>query len=163
VLEQIHRWLAATAALGFVPIPLPALDGQTVHAQGGRLWEVSAWLEGSRAPERPPARAQLRSGVAALAAFHQALRRDQLQGPSPAVQARLLEIEYLLQDGFNIVERALDRAPTDALGVSARRWLELARPTARQHVAPLRRAAARDVLAPTVPARRPTRASALLR
>jgi homoserine kinase type II len=125
---------------------LPALDGQTVHAQGGRLWEVSAWLEGRPAPERPPARAQLRSGAAALAAFHQALRRDQTRGPSPAVQARLLEIEDLLRDGFDIIARALDRAPTDPLGVSARRWLERARPTARRHVAPLRRAAARDVL-----------------
>src|SRR5215467_1461086 len=43
VLEQIHRWLEETAKLEFVPIPLPALDGRTVHEQGGRLWEVSAW------------------------------------------------------------------------------------------------------------------------
>jgi homoserine kinase type II len=146
VLEQIHLWLAETADLGFVPIPLPALDGRTVHEQGGRLWEVSAWLEGRPAPERPPSRAQLCSGVAALAAFHQALGRDQTWGPSPAIQARLLEIENLVRDGFDVVERALDRAPTDPLGIGARRWLERARSTARQHVAPLGRAAGRAVL-----------------
>jgi homoserine kinase type II len=84
--------------------------------------------------------------VAALAAFHQVLRRDQTWGPSPAVQARLREIEDLLQEGFVVVERALDRAPTDPLRVSARRWLELARPAANWYVAPLRRAAGRDVL-----------------
>jgi homoserine kinase type II len=58
----------------------------------------------------------------------------------------LLEIEDLLQGGFAVVERALDRAPADSLTSSARRWLELGRPAARQHVAPLRRAAGRDVL-----------------
>jgi homoserine kinase type II len=67
-------------------------------------------------------------------------------GPSPAVQARLLEIEVLLQDGFDVVKRALDRAPTDLVGISARRWLELARPMASQLVAPLRRAVGREVL-----------------
>jgi homoserine kinase type II len=160
VLEQIHRWLEETAKLEFVPIPLPGLDGRTVHEQGGRLWEVSAWLEGKPAHERPPSQRQLQSGLAALAAFHQALRRDQTWGPSPAVQARLLELENLLQDGFDVVERALERAPADPLGVSARRWLELARRRARQYVAPLRRAAGRDV--PLQPCLRDARPEHLL-
>jgi homoserine kinase type II len=143
-LEQIHGWLEQTAALGFVPIPIRALDERTVQEQGGRLWDVTAWIAGDPVPERP-ARAQLRSGLAALAAFHQALATNQTWGPSPAVQARRLEIEVLLQDGFDVVKRALDRAPTDLVGISARRWLERARPLARQLVAPLRRAAEREV------------------
>src|SRR3954452_17732458 len=34
---QIHRWLDQAAALGFVPVPLRALDGRTLHEQAGRL------------------------------------------------------------------------------------------------------------------------------
>src|SRR3954454_11405698 len=33
-LEQIHRWLAESAGMGFVPAPVPALDGRTVLEQG---------------------------------------------------------------------------------------------------------------------------------
>ncbi len=139
-LEQIHRWLDETADLGFVPIPLPALDGRTVHEQGGRLWDVSPWLEGAPAPERPPLRPRLRSGFAALAAFHQALRHDRTRGPSPGIQARLLELEGLLRDGFDAMERALNRAAADPRCPAARRWLSLARVTGGRLVEPLRRA-----------------------
>jgi homoserine kinase type II len=145
-LEEIHRWLGKTAVLGFVPVPIAALDGLTVHEQGGRLWEVSPWLEGTPVAHRPPSRPQLRSGLAALAAFHRALQWDRMRGPSPAVQARLRELESLLQGGFSAIEQALDHASCDPLAGSARRWLDLARMTAGQHVAPLRRAAQRVFL-----------------
>src|SRR4051794_27994507 len=61
-LGQIHRWLEEMSDLGFVPVPLPGLDGRTLHEQGGRLWDVSPWLDGAAAPERPPSRPRLRSG-----------------------------------------------------------------------------------------------------
>src|SRR3954465_14808711 len=40
-LELIHRWLASAGDLDFVPVPIPALDGRTIHEHAGQLWEVS--------------------------------------------------------------------------------------------------------------------------
>jgi Ser/Thr protein kinase RdoA (MazF antagonist) len=140
VLEQIHRWLDEAAAVGFVPVPLRALDGRTLHEQGGRLWDVSPWLDGTPAPERPPTRPRLRSGFAALAAFHQALRHDRTIGPSPGILTRRREVDGLIREGFNALERALDRAAADPLREGARCWLALARTTAPRLVEPLRRA-----------------------
>ena len=159
-LEQIHRWLDETAGLGFVPIPLPALDGRTVHEQGGRLWDVSPWLEGAAAPERPPLRPRLRSGFAALAAFHQALRREQTRGPSPGISARLRELEGLLHGGFDAMEHALDRAAADPRCAAARHWLSLARATGGRLVEPLRRASGQVV--PLQPCLRDARPEHLL-
>ena len=159
-LEQIHRWLDETSGLGFVPIPLPALDGRTVHEQGGRLWDVSPWLEGVPAPERPPLQPRLRSGFAALAAFHQALRRNQTWGPSPGIRVRLRELEGLLRDGFDVLEHALDRAAADPRCATARRWLSLARATGGRLVEPLHRASGRVV--PLQPCLRDARPEHLL-
>ena len=39
--EQVHRWLALTASLGFVPIPVPDRAGQTVHEWQGLQWEIA--------------------------------------------------------------------------------------------------------------------------
>ncbi len=159
-LEQIHRWLDATASLGFVPIPLPALDGRTVQEHRGRLWDVSPWLKGASAPERPPLRLRLRSGFAALAAFHQALRSEQTRGPSPGILARLRELEGLLHDGFDALEHALDRAAADPHCAAARGWLSLARTTGGRLIEPLRRASARVV--PLQPCLRDARPEHLL-
>ena len=60
-LELIHQWLVEAAGLGFVPVPLKALDGRTLQEQGGRLWDVSPWLEGAAAPTAA-GRPRLRSG-----------------------------------------------------------------------------------------------------
>jgi homoserine kinase type II len=144
-LEQIHRWLDESAGLGFIPVPLRALDGRTVHEQGGRLWEIAPWLEGAAAAERPPAPARLRSGFAALAAFHQALRSDRTEAPSPGLRGRLGELDHLLAGGFDHVERALNRATDDRHATAARHWLALARGAAGPLATPLRRAVARDV------------------
>src|SRR4051812_49800653 len=55
-LGQIHRWLEAVADLGFIPVPLSALDGRTLQEQGGRFWEVVPWLHREPAPgPTPPA------------------------------------------------------------------------------------------------------------
>src|SRR3954451_19125801 len=43
-LARIHLWLGEASALGFVPVPLAARDGRTLHEQAGRLWEVAPWL-----------------------------------------------------------------------------------------------------------------------
>src|SRR4051794_26554320 len=46
-LEQVHRWLREAGPLGFVPVPLPALDGRTLQERGGWFWEVAPWLPGA--------------------------------------------------------------------------------------------------------------------
>src|SRR4051812_6368986 len=128
-LGQIHRWLEAVTHLGFVPVPLRALDGRTLQEQGGRFWEVAPWLDGEPAPERPPRSTKLRAGVVAIAAFHQALRGHQRRGPSPGIPARLREVDALIRGGFDAMERALDRASADPRREPAGRWLALARST----------------------------------
>ncbi len=45
-LEIIHGWLARGRDLPFLPAPIPALDGRTLVALGGRLWELAPWLPG---------------------------------------------------------------------------------------------------------------------
>jgi homoserine kinase type II len=144
-LEQIHRWLGEAADVGFVPVPLAALDGRTLHEQGGRLWEVAPWLDGTAVPEQPPP-GVLRSGFAALAAFHQALRSDRTIGPSPGLAARWRELDRLIKKDFDLMARSVERAADDPHGAAARQWLALARAAAPRLVAPLERA-----LASTVP------------
>jgi homoserine kinase type II len=144
VIEQIHRWLFEANDLGFVPVPLAGLDGRTLQEHAGGLWEVAPWLEGNAAPI-PPSSIQLRAGFAALAAFHQRLCKNRTLGPIPGLQSRLREIEGLLGSGFREVERTLSAFPDDPRAMLARRWLELARPSAPQLLEPLRRSSARVV------------------
>src|SRR5438034_1109499 len=54
-LEVIHGWLAETAPLGFVPVPLRAQDGRTLLDVSGRLWEVTPWMPGTADESVPPA------------------------------------------------------------------------------------------------------------
>lgn len=143
--ESIHRWLGEAAGLGFVPVPLAALDGRTLHERGGRLWDVSPWLTGVSDSDVPPGPSRLRAGFAALAAFHQSLRSDRTRGPSPGLNARLREFEALLGGGFTSLDGVVDRASGDPLAPLAARWLTLARWTAPRLVGPLRRDAGRVV------------------
>jgi homoserine kinase type II len=145
ILERIHAWLGAAAHLGFVPVPLQALDGRTVQEQGGRLWEVAAWLEGAPASGFPPPLAQLRSGFTALAAFHQALGVVWTLGPSPGIGVRLRELEGLIGGGFDVLERAVRRANAEPRSSAAGSWLALARASAGQLLEPLRRASATEI------------------
>jgi Ser/Thr protein kinase RdoA (MazF antagonist) len=139
-LEQIHRWLSEAAGVGFIPVPMAALDGRTLQERGGRLWDVSPWLEGTAIVDRPPTRPRLRSGFAALAAFHQALKSGRAVGPSPGLVMRLRETEALIRVGFDSLERALNGNPADPRREPARRWLALARAVAPRLIEPMRRA-----------------------
>jgi homoserine kinase type II len=159
-LEQIHRWLEQAGRVGFVPVPLRALDGRTLHEQGGRLWEVVPWLDGAAVSEWPPKRPRLHSGFAALAAFHQALDRDCAQGSSPGLRARLGEIDSLIRHGFDDFQHALVQAPADPRCEAAQQWLALARATAPRLVAPLKRAVAQEL--PLQPCLRDVRPEHLL-
>ena len=51
---------------------------------------------GGPTSSRPPPRPRLRAGLTALAAFHQVLARDQVRGPSPGLQARFHELNWLI-------------------------------------------------------------------
>jgi Ser/Thr protein kinase RdoA (MazF antagonist) len=146
-LEQIHGWLAEARGLEFVPVPVAGLDGRTVRRRGGRLWDLSPWRPGVADGGRPPAPARLRAAFAALAAFHQVLARHGVRGPSPGLARRAREIEDLLGGGFEVLERALNRAPdSDPRRGPARRWLDLARRRAPAVGAELRREAGREAV-----------------
>jgi homoserine kinase type II len=84
----------------------------------------------------------LRSGFAALAAFHQALRRDRTTGPSLGLAARWRELDGLIKEGFELLACSVERAAGDPHASAARQWLALARAAAPRLVAPLRRALA---------------------
>jgi Ser/Thr protein kinase RdoA (MazF antagonist) len=128
VLEQIHAWLAEAGGLGFVPVPVPGLDGRTVRHRGGRFWELAPWRPGIADGDRPPAPARLRAGVSALAAFHQSLARPRVHGPSPGLARRGREIDALRGGGFDTLGRVLEGASAADPGREpARRWLALAR------------------------------------
>jgi Ser/Thr protein kinase RdoA (MazF antagonist) len=144
-LEQVHRWMGATGRLGFVPVPLSALDGQTLHERGGRLWELTPWLPGSPDLGRPPARARLRAGFAALATFHQSLAFHTTVGPSPGLARRLEEIDKLRRGGFESLEQALIHRSDDPSAFLGRRWLDMARPLASPLADRLRRVAGHPV------------------
>ena len=141
-LQQIHAWLADTAALGFVPVPVQALDGGTLHEQGGRLWEVVPWLAGEAEPGRPPALARVRAAYAALAAFHVRLARHATPGTSPGIVARLGELEQLQASGFATIGRVLAGASAGRPVELARSWLAIASELAPALATRLKRAAA---------------------
>src|SRR5262249_28559811 len=60
-LERLHGWLIQVGRLGFIPVPVPDREGRTVQERGGRLWELSPWMEGAPQPGRPPAAAHVRA------------------------------------------------------------------------------------------------------
>ena len=76
ILERTHLWLAEANRLGFVPTPIPSLDGRTIVEQQDRLWELTPWMEGvadlGRAAE---SEGTSRRAFAGLAAFHQGCSR----------------------------------------------------------------------------------------
>jgi len=128
--EAVHDWLRDAGRLGFVPVPIPGLDGRSLYEQGGRLWEVTPWMPGRADPSRPADSARLAAGFAGLAAFHQALAGRRTGGASPGLSTRLREVEAWAGGDFLALERSLGRQPADPLLEPATRWLAAARPAA---------------------------------
>src|SRR5262249_21238363 len=106
--------------------PLRALDGRTLLVNDGRIWELSPWMPGTADLSRPPPLARLRSGFAALAAFHQSLAHHRAAGTSPGLVRRAQEINSLIRGGFTSLDRAVSHRETDSRAPVARRWLTLA-------------------------------------
>ena len=141
VLAQVHGWLSDASALEFVPVPLRASDGLTLHERRGRLWEVGPWLEGQAEARRPPPIERVRAAHAGLAAFHLRLAHHATSGPSPGVRARLDEVERLQRGGFATIGRVLAGAVADRPSELARRWHAVATELAPGVLDRLRRAA----------------------
>lgn len=140
-LENIHGWLADAGDLGFIPVPVGALNGRSLHEQSGRLWEVAPWMPGEPETAHPPGALRVQTSFAALAAFHQRLSQHRLAGPSPGLIARLNEWRSWSGDGFNEVGRRLDLCADIPLTSAARQWLDAARGWLATVGEPLKRAA----------------------
>ena len=110
-LEQIHGWLAEAEGLGFVPVPVPGLDGRTVRSPGRAALGARpvAARGGRRGPAAGPGPAPrgLRGPGRVPPGPGPARRPGAEPRPGPARR----EIEDLLGGGFDVLERALDRAP----------------------------------------------------
>jgi Ser/Thr protein kinase RdoA (MazF antagonist) len=121
-LERVHAWLAVARDLDFIPVPIPGLDGRTLREQGGRFWELAPWLPGEPASQGPPDTGNVTHAFAGLAAFHQRLAGLATPGPSPAVLARLEEVEHLQVAGFETIGKVLVASAQGPLTDLAARW-----------------------------------------
>jgi Ser/Thr protein kinase RdoA (MazF antagonist) len=140
-LEQVHEWLYKTADLGFVPVPLADLEGRTIQEAEGRLWELAPWMEGAADLARPSA-AHVQAAFTGMAAFHQRLAGEEVDGLSQGIEQRYEAVRELTQGGFIRLELAIERVRGAALEIDgpALRWIALARPTAPLLIDPLARA-----------------------
>jgi hypothetical protein len=131
-LERIHHWCFLMADLGFIPVPLHDNAGQSLREYEGRVWEVTPWLAGEADSSHPPAQAHLRSAFRGLAAVHEQLVCEQVEGVSPGLVQRRDAIKQLLEGGFELLEAAIERQPGSPAdnASAAMRWLWLARTTA---------------------------------
>lgn len=145
-LERIHGWLATTAGLDFVPVPLQGLDGRTLQELRGQFWELAPWLEGVPGSQFPLSNERIRLGYAALAAFHQRLAHESVHAVSPGLRARAAEIDGWRKSGFGHLRNALARTSGDHSHDLARRWLTRAEPLAAEILEELRAAAARELI-----------------
>lgn len=128
-LRQVHDWIKAADDPSLPPLslPLPALDGQSLHEVAGRLWEIDSWLPGAPDLDRPPKPSHVRQAFTALARFHRRLSTYQRTEASPGLRGRLTELDELARGGFDRIESAIARHSGDGLAAPAQRWVTLAR------------------------------------
>jgi Ser/Thr protein kinase RdoA (MazF antagonist) len=153
VLEHVHR-------RGFmkIPVPIRALNGQSFVSLAAHLWESTPWLPGSAnyLPERNPRK--LTAAMQALARWHRAAVdfpwNDQSAMPSPGIEARLLQIDWLRSGGFdrlvNAVHPAQVRDPNSAELVRLARQLFVLYPRVEASIRP-KLLAAREICVPLQP------------
>ncbi|MGC8641721.1 MAG: phosphotransferase enzyme family protein [Isosphaeraceae bacterium] len=125
----IHGWLreASDPDRLPIPVPLPALDGQTACELDGRCWEIAPWMPGAPDLGRPPSEVRVRAAFAALAQLHGRLSHHQRMVTSPGLRIRVSELEHFAGIGFDRLQSALAKCPDDERVADARRWLGLAR------------------------------------
>ena len=124
-IETIHAWLNRANTLTFVPVPVAAKSGRTIHEIAGISWEIAPWMPGEADREEPPSLARVRSAFAALAAFHERLGPSTECGFSPGLAMRAREIEDLPQfiTSWTAIVRS---APEDDVRAMALEWLAIA-------------------------------------
>jgi Ser/Thr protein kinase RdoA (MazF antagonist) len=144
-LRQIHAYLKATRDLGFVPVPLPTLDGSTIVELEGRYWEIAPWMTGEADLSRPPAPGRLRAGFGGLAAFLSRLASERIEGLSPGLAQRAQELERLMFGEFEQLRYRLVRSPSDPATPLARLWLDRAIALAPKVAEATRKAAGRPL------------------
>ena len=144
-LSRIHRWLSQASRLNILPIPLPNRIRTTWVEVQGRLWELTPFLPGEADLGRPPTDAHLASMFRTLAAFHNELGSETIQGPSPGLVARRDEVRRLIGGEFDRFQTALERWLDDPLAKLASSWLGQARRIGPRLVAPLAQAAVRSL------------------
>ena len=73
-LRGLHRLLAHVYAAGVtqVPVPRPAIDGDTLVDHHGRWWQLEPWQPGTADFHQDSSDVRLKNAMAVLAAFHQA-------------------------------------------------------------------------------------------
>ena len=71
-LRGLHRLLAHVHAAGVtqVPVPRPAIDGDTLVEMHGRRWQLEPWQPGTADFHRDSSDLRLENAMAVLAAFH---------------------------------------------------------------------------------------------
>jgi homoserine kinase type II len=125
-IAQVHAWLVEAADLGFLPVPIPTIDGLTVVNENGRNWELARWLPGSADLARPPSSEHLQAMFAGLATFHARLAVHRSDGTSPGLLSRAKEIDRLILGEFDQLRAAIDRKPADPVSPLGRTWLDRA-------------------------------------
>jgi homoserine kinase type II len=140
-LEQLHRWLGLLKVLDFVPAPIPDRAGRALQEWHGGFWEITPWMSGSAEPS-PPAPARLRQAFSGLAALHERLMVERIEGVSPGLVHRRDSINRLVQGDFDVLEQALRRRPESEAKnrEAALAWLALARKVGPLLLEPLGRA-----------------------
>ncbi len=139
-LELIHKWLKELSEPDIValPVPVAAADGRTVQQYDGIYWEVTRWLPGTPATERPPRAGCVESAFTALASLHRRLSAHGQPGTSPGLRLRIGELDNLAGSGLDRIAAALEQSPADAQAVMGKRWAMVARGIIPRLLPPLR-------------------------
>jgi homoserine kinase type II len=128
-------------------VPVSTVSGLTLAEHERTFWELEPWMEGEAELLASPDPIRVRAAFSGLAAFHQALGENVVEGVSPGIVNRLAEVEAWQAVGFPRLEQCLAtraRSPLDSLAVQ---WLAAARLVAPRIRERLREARRQTVVA----------------
>lgn len=125
----LHRLLTHVLQRGFceVPVPVPALNGETLVMWNGQQWQIEPWKPGHADFWSHPSSERLRDVMARIARFHQFTRDYQDTGParswfyhedqaiSPAVKERLAYLTEWQETKIHQLKAALNTETNDEL------------------------------------------------